>query len=159
MVKKFAGKNMHIEYHTVDPKKKKAADCIYLTTDRICRNKHSYYYLSKSFDASNCCLRVKEKDVKKPAQINQPKQSTTVEKKPQIKSIKCTLPKRCPIYSEAYGKGKFVGYNELSMIISVQFGTKIRPFQYPGAITQKYLILPKFAFERVLYDISKAEKG
>ncbi len=159
MARKFAGRNMHIEFHTVNPKKEKAADCVYLTTDRICQNKQSYYYLAKCFSASSCPLRMKEKDAREYITKKSSTQPVAVKREPRIKRIKCTIPADCPVYSETFGKGKFVGYNEPSMIISIQFGTEVKRFQYPNAILEKFLILPKHAFERVLYDISKAEKG
>ena len=58
--RKFAGRNMHIEFHNVNPKKSKAADCIYLTENRECQNKKSPHYLSKCFAASYCTFKVKE---------------------------------------------------------------------------------------------------
>ena len=60
--RKFAGRNMHIEFHNVNPKRGKAADCIYLTEDRVCQNKKSPHYLAKCFAASYCTFKVKEKD-------------------------------------------------------------------------------------------------
>ena len=42
-------------------KKKKAANCIFLTTKRVCTNKESYKYTCKCFIASYCPLRIKEK--------------------------------------------------------------------------------------------------
>lgn len=157
----FAGSAMHIEYHTVNPKKKKASDCIYLDTDRICQNEKSFYFRSKCFAASYCHLRLKAKDAieieLKKLQDN--KEQKEEEKKERIKKIKCTLTPNCTIYSERFGKGKFVMYEEKNMIISVQFGDKIIRFKYPDAIFEKYIIVPKYAFKQVLYDVSKAEKG
>jgi hypothetical protein len=53
----FAGKNMHLEYHTVNPKKPKASDCMYLSETRECQNKQSPDYLSKCFAASRVIRR------------------------------------------------------------------------------------------------------
>ena len=41
-------------------KKKKAANCIFLTEDRICTNKKSPRYCEKCFEASYCTYRIKE---------------------------------------------------------------------------------------------------
>lgn len=156
---KFSGFNWHFEFHTTNPKKEKAADCIYLTTDRICQNNKSLNYLTKCFVATDCPLRIKEKD----AEIAAKKESEpahTPKKQLPIKKIKCTLPMGCKIYSNKFGQGKYVDYNENSMIISVQFeDEKIVRFLYPNAVLDKHLIVPKFAFKSVLYDIRHAERG
>ena len=154
---RLSGVSWHIEYHTTDKKKHKVADCIYLSDDRICNNKDSVQYLSKCFIASYCHLRVKEADAEKHAKIKAA-QTTSKPKQPEIKEIKCTLPLNCHIHSNKFGNGKFVGYDENSMLIYVQFGDKTIRFQYPNAILQKYITLPKHAFKQVLYDISKAKK-
>ena len=66
----------------------------------------------------------------------------------------------CKIYNNKFGQGKYVGYNEASMMISVQFENGgIIPFVYPSAILDKHLIVPKPAFESVLYDVRHAERG
>ena len=156
---KLSGYNWHFEFHSTNPKKEKAADCIFLTTDRICQNKESYHYLAKCFVASNCPLRVKEKDAEE-YEKNKTKKPVAVSKKDlPIKKIKCSLPMGCKIYSNKFGQGKYVDYNEASMIISVQFEEKVVRFMYPNAILDKHLIVPKFAFNTVLYDIRHAERG
>lgn len=43
-------------------KKKKAANCIFLTEDRKCTNKKSPRYCEKCFEATYCTYRIKEKD-------------------------------------------------------------------------------------------------
>ena len=45
-------------------KKVKAANCIFLTEERICQNKESHKYLSKCFEATYCTYRIKEKNQK-----------------------------------------------------------------------------------------------
>lgn len=42
-------------------KKKKAANCIFLTVDRKCTNKKSPRYCEKCFEATYCTYRIKEK--------------------------------------------------------------------------------------------------
>lgn len=169
MIKKrvFAGKNMHIEFHNVNQKKQKAADCIYLHTDRTCHNKKCPEYLAKCFVASTCSFRLRQKDAdeielkkelhnraRKRAQLDKPhpKQKT-------IKRIKCTIPSHAHIFSPAFGKGSLAGYDENDRLLSVKFEDAVRKFKYPDAILEKHLILPEFAFKRVLIDISQAEKG
>ena len=58
----------HEEFHTVDPKKEKAADCIYLTKDRICRNSKCFKNGEKCFVATHCKYRVKAEDAPKSVQ-------------------------------------------------------------------------------------------
>lgn len=144
----------HIEYHTVDPKKKKAADCIYLTMGRTCQNNESPLYLSKCFVSTSCKYRVKEKEkyehLNKITKIEAPK-------KEKIVAINCSINKGCPIYSPSYGKGKFISYDAEKMIISIEFDGKIRLFQYPQAIFDKFLIVPKNIFAKVLNDKKKAK--
>ena len=156
---KFSGFNWHFEYHSVNPKKEKAADCIFLTTERTCQNKESYHYLAKCFVASDCPLRVKSKDAEEYAKKNAEKPAHTPKKELYIKKIKCSLPMNCEMYSSKYGEGRLVDYNEESMIISVQFEEKIIRFQYPKAILDEYLIIPEYAFESVVYDVLHAERG
>lgn len=151
----FAGKNMHIEYHNVSPKKKKAADCIYLTESRECQCKDSQYYLSKCFVASYCPHRVKETDAKPKTSVV----TATPGKRSRIKNIKCSLPLNCVMYSNAYGKGNYTAYDAEKMHIEVTFNGKARSFVYPDAIFKKYLILPAFAFDLVVEDYIKAERG
>ena len=143
----------HIEYHTVNQKKKKAADCIYMTTSRMCQNNKSPEYLSKCFVSSACKYRVKEQD--KEREII--KRKLEMPKKEKIVAINCSINKGCPIYSPSYGKGRFVGYDATRMIISVEFDGKIRAFQYPQAIFDKYLIVPKNIFVKVLQDKNNAK--
>lgn len=148
---RFSGFCWHNEFHNVNKKKGKAADCIYLTTDRMCQNKKSTQYLNKCFIASSCPVRKRENEISL--------KETKVNNSQKIKKINCTLPVNCSMFSERLGKGKYVGYNEEQMIISVQFGDKTKLFQYPDAILNKHLTVPKSAFKQVLSDISKAEKG
>ena len=42
-------------------KKKKAANCIFLTENRKCTNKKSPKYCEKCFEATHCTYRIKEK--------------------------------------------------------------------------------------------------
>ena len=158
---KFSGRAMHIEYHTVSPKKEKAANCIYLTTDRICQNKESVYYTQKCFAASYCPLKLKKNESANQALKNQAGNKKVsfddVGNKPQNK-MKCTLPESCDVYSKNYGNGKYVGYKAESGLVLVQFKERIIKFQYPNAILEKHLVVPKHAYRQVLHDVAKAER-
>lgn len=154
--RKFAGRNMHIEFHTTNPQKAKASNCVYLSEDRVCHNKKSPDYLAKCFAASYCTFKEREKDAVPPKPVIQPSQKP---KEPQIQTIQCTLPLKCKVYSNAYGQGVYTAYNVEKRIIEVVFEGVSRKFIYPDAIFNKHLIVPKFAFEIVLRDVSKAKKG
>lgn len=154
--RKFAGRNMHIEFHTTNPKKSKPADCIYLNEKRECQNKKSPNYLAKCFAASYCTFKVKEKDAIPPKPVAPPAQK---KEEPKITKIQCSLPLRCHVFSNAYGQGEYTAYNTENRIIEVTFDGTPRKFIYPDAIFNKHLIVPKFAFEIVLRDVAKAEKG
>lgn len=159
----YAGRGMHIEYHTTKPKKKKAADCIYLTDSRECQNKASPCYLAKCFMASYCTFKVKAKDatvVQKPAVPITPVPKPVLSKKePQIVKIQCTLPMNCKVYHpQQFGNGEYTSYDAKRRSIGVTFNGKEVKFLYPDAIFSKHLIVPKFAFEIVLRDLHEAEK-
>lgn len=154
--RKFAGRNMHIEFHTVDPKREKSADCIYLTETRECRNKKSPHYLAKCFAASYCTFKVREKDA--PPQAIVAPVAPKVEE-PRITAIRCTLPLNCRVHSATFGHGEYTAYNPEKRIIEVTFDGTPRNFLYPDAFLNKHLTLAPFAYEIVLRDISKAEKG
>ena len=152
---RFSGFNWHFEYHTTDPKKEKAANCVYLTTDRICENKKSYNYLEKCFIASTCPLRVKEKK----AEISKKNmEEPAPQKQSPEKKIKCSLPMGCRMCSNKFGQGRYVDYKEDGMIISVQFeGGKIVRFLYPDAILDKHLIVSEGVLKLVLHDVFHTE--
>lgn len=147
--RKFAGRNMHIEFHNVNPKKEKASNCIYLTEERECRNKKSPHYLAKCFAASYCTFKERAKDIP-------PKQVTPIRPKhEEPKKIRCSLPWKCPVYSKTFGQGEFTAYHIEKRTIEVTFDGVPHKFIYPDAILNKHLILPDFAFEIVLSDIDK----
>ena len=153
---------MHIEFHNFNPKKEKAADCIYLTEARECQNKKSPHYLAKCFAASYCTFKVKAKDAANPPKkviVNPaPKKPASRQPEPKIQRIECTLPLKCPVYSDTFGEGEYTGYNANQRIIEVTFDGTPRNFVYPDAVLDKYLYLPAFAFKIVLEDVANAEK-
>ena len=142
----------HIEFHTVNKKKSKAADCIYLTANRVCQNSKAMCYMEKCFEASVCPFRVKEKDASESKQV-----VIEVPKTEKIVSIECSIHKNCPIYSEKFGKGKFKSFNPDTMHIEVQFGESVKKFIYPDAIFNKHLIVPKDVFPKVCKDKKEAK--
>ena len=156
--RKFPGWGMHEIYIPPNPKDEKEIDCIYAAYDRICRNKKSTQYLEKCFSPNRCPLRLRKKDAEE-AKKQAPPPAPTPKKELPIRKINCSLPKGCKVYSNAFGKGKVVDYNESSMIISVQFAEKVVRFQYPKAFFDKHLIVPRSIFDLVWYDLRHAERG
>ena len=53
-------KGGHIEYHSVNSKKEKPADCIHMTESRICQNNKCPEYLRKCYVSSVCKFKIKE---------------------------------------------------------------------------------------------------
>ena len=139
----FSGISWHTEFHTVNRKKEKAADCIYLDEERICSNKYSPCYLTKCFEASSCKLRIKEGQ-KKPSE----KKSRNSEK-----INICSLPIGSKMYHKKYGVGIFVDFNKLTGIITLQFPEKKIKFKYPDAIQKKFLYIDDDLYQCVLNDI------
>ena len=150
---KFSGFNWHVEYHTTDKKKEKAADCIYLTNDRICQNKQSGYYLSKCFVASNCKYKVKEKD--KIAANNTQNRTPT----PAIIRYRCVLPPKCKVTNIKFGEGTFVDYSQKKMLLNIKFSDGVRLFKYPEAIINKHLLVSDTIYEQVLREVKLTQKG
>lgn len=122
---KFSGFNWHHEFHTVDPKKEKAADCIYLTKDRICRNRSCIKNGEKCFVATHCKYRVKAEDAPKP-----------VQQKPEWK---CSLPKHCNIFSKSHGVGTYINCDEKNHLITIRFDDCTKSYKYPDAFLQQQL--------------------
>ena len=122
---KFSGFNWHHEFHTVDPKKEKAADCIYLTKERICRNRRCIKNGEKCFVATNCKYRVRAEDAPKPEPI-----------KPKWK---CSLPKGCIIYHNTYKVGEYIGCDHQNKLIEIRFDDCTHHFKYPDAFHQGLL--------------------
>ena len=128
---KFAGTGMHIEYHTVNPKKKKPADCVYLNSKRECENKKCPLYLGKCFEASFCQYRVRENK-------NQYKNKVEPEKtQPIKKQVYCKEPEIGQIaYSKLNGTGNLVAFDKENGIMTIKFGEKTVCYKFPDAITQ-----------------------
>ena len=138
---KFSGFNWHHEFHTVDPKKEKAADCIYLDKNRICRKKSCHLNGEKCFVATHCKYRVKEKDAPKPT--SKPKEWT------------CSLPKQCTVFSKAFGIGTYINCDHKRKIISVAFDCGMKFYSYPDAFIQQKLYGNQDVSDAVLADFQK----
>ena len=134
---RFSGAACHIEYHTVNPKKEKAANCIYLDTGRICRCKASPWYLAKCFDATGCTYRKREEKTKL---VEEKRRShTTVQKERRM--IPCAIPKGAVVVHKTLGEGKVQSYDKKQGLITVKFASKTTRFQYPYALEKGFLLL------------------
>lgn len=122
---KFSGFNWHHEFHTVDPKKEKAADCVYLTKDRICRNSKCFKNGEKCFVATRCKYRVRAENAPKPVQ--------------QEAEWQCSLPKKCIIYHDTYKVGEYISCNPQYKLIEIRFDDCAHHFKYPDAFNQGLL--------------------
>ena len=135
---KFSGFNWHHEFHTVDPKKEKAADCIYLSEDRICRNRSCIVNGEKCFVATHCRYRIKAEDAPKPVQ--------------KKREWKCSLPNHCTIFSKTLGVGEFIGYDRKNHLITVKYDTCTQSYKYPDAFLEHHLYGAQAVTDAVLAD-------
>ena len=140
---RFSGFSWHMEYHTTDRKKEKAANCIYLTNNRICECKKSVYYLEKCFDSTHCPHRVKEENPKTKTEskttVSAPaKSNTTSQNQPKPKRH-CSLPWGTKVNSKNWGDGTLNSFDSKTGKITISFNGKIIPFLYPDAFAQKHL--------------------
>ena len=138
---KFSGFAWHTEYHTVDPKKEKAADCTFLDQERICNCKDSPTYLGNCFVASTCKYRVKSKqgNLMSKGNINQSKK-VVAEK---YQGIKCSLPIGTKVWNKKNAIGKVTGYKMDQRILYVSYPDKDTDakYQYPEAFLNGFLKL------------------
>lgn len=151
----FSGFSWHTEFHTVDKKKNKAADCIFLTEDRICTCKKSVYFTEKCFSATYCPHRQKE---------NIPEQNIVAAKQKIVTNktetiINCTLPMNCSVYSKKWGNGEYILFEKAKKFITISFDGKEVKFMYPNAFLDKHLLISDQLMEIVQKDITNAKKG
>ena len=154
---KLSGFCWHEEYHTISRKKAKAADCIYLTESRICRNHKCVQYGEKCFVATYCPYRIKEKQPEKTQEevaVANHQEHAIVPK--HITKINCTIPKGAELYSQAYGKGAYLSFENKFRIISVSFGTEVKTFRYPEAFIEGHICAAGPIYQRVQQDIQNA---
>ena len=153
---------MHIEYHTVNPKRDKPADCIFMIENRICNHPKSVVYDEKCYMASYCPYR--EKDPQKSRKKKEPKNSAdtadkkswkgTVPHKREIYKINCSIPLLESIENKSLGSGIFVQYENKRMTILYR-GVEQR-FVYPDAFLDGYLIADEKMEELIIKDMSEA---
>ena len=146
----LSGAACHIEYHSVNRKKEKAADCVYLDTNRICRCRRSPWYLAKCFDATCCSFREREQKVNpKPTPPQKPTAPTGTDNSKILKALSSARKKkRCApfnipigtvLFHKVYGKGRLCAYNREGAVMTVQFSTNTARFIYPDAFDQGFL--------------------
>lgn len=152
---KFSGFSWHMEYHAVGEKKEKAADCAFLTQERICQNKKSAQYLTKCFIASICPHRMTQNKF----EIQEIAKKVGQKAVDAYAGIRCSIPIGCPIFSEKFGKGNLVSFETSKRVFSVKFGEKTIRFLYPEAILDEHLTVSESAYRNMLKDIAKVKKG
>lgn len=131
---KLDGYSWHIEYHTVDRKKGKAADCEYLDQKRECHNKDCPNYLAKCFDATHCSYRKKE-----------------AFKSAVGKSV-CSLPLNTKVLHSHFGYGTITAFNKSTGQIRVKFKGCTRDYSYPDVFIHKDLFITDQLYKLVLHD-------
>ena len=148
---KFSGFKWHHEFHTIEPKKEKASDCIFLSEQRECQNKDSSYYLSKCFIATICPHRVK-------SEIQDEDQCLSAQK--PLKRIKynCSLPIGCVVVHKKYGEGRIIRFDQKDNFLWIQFAEKSLRFRYPNAFVDKFLSADKSVQHLITKDINEAEE-
>lgn len=138
----LSGAAMHYEYHTVERKKQKAANCKYLSNNRICRNEKSPCYLGKCFEATWCTYRVKEKQTLSKNEQDQPKIAIQNKPKPdKYKGIKCSLPMGTIVTNKKNSQGKLIKYNKEKRFIYVDYPSKeeLVKYSYPEVFLEGFL--------------------
>ena len=138
----LSGAAMHSEYHTIERKKKKAANCVFQTGSRICENEKSPCYLGKCFEATWCTYRIKEKNFSS----REPGQSKDIArnnkpKKDKYKGIKCSLPMGIEVYNKKKSKGKLIKYDREKRILYVKYPMKedLIKYKYPEVFLDGFL--------------------
>ena len=116
----------HEEWHTVNPKKEKAADCIYLTKDRLCRNRDCIINGEKCFVATHCKHRIKTGNAPKPV--------------PAVPEQRCSLPQKAIVFSRTYGVGEYIGYDKCNHLITINFDSCTKMYKYPDAFLERHLV-------------------
>ena len=94
-------------------KKTKAANCVFLTEDRICTNKKSHKYCEKCFEATYCTYRVKEKICEN---TNDNSDTTSIMKSYRQKGVWIT--------HKTFGKGQVIEVNGQHITVLFDSGIK-----------------------------------
>ena len=157
----LSGAAMHSEYHTIERKKKKAANCIFQRRDRTCMNEKSPCYLGKCFEATWCTYRVKEKKTAFNKNTNESvvvKESRPKEEK--YKNIKCSLPMGTIVTNKRNVQGELVDYNREKRYIYVKYPGKdeLIKYSYPEAFLNKFLTVDAEYDKCIAKDIVSIKK-
>ena len=133
----FSGMSWHTEYHTLERKKEKTADCKYLDENRMCLNGKSPCFMSKCFEATMCIYRVREynSEIEDSKNNNKPK----AKQKKRNNTQRCSLPIGCKVINGTYGMGKYVSYDKEKSLMTIKFGFQESKFKYPDAIEKGFL--------------------
>lgn len=144
---KFNDFGWHNEFQSVNRKKEKAADCIYLDEDRICNCKKCMYYLGKCFYSTHCPFREKEKKAKEEKELHRTSQETKeqpviMKKAEKIPDIKCPLPIGAKVTTKHGKKGRVVEKDNAKNYLIIQFedNAEMKKFRYPDAFEKGFLI-------------------
>ena len=157
MHKKYPGYGSHLEYHTVNAKKKKAANCIYMMDDRTCRCKESVYYMEKCFISSYCPHRVKEEKPKPQTKPMVPMAKDAAGVKTPPKHI-CSLPLGSRITTRNGAEGILKSFDSSNGKITISFNEKIVSYIYPDAFIQKHLTVSGCLVAKLEKDIQLLAK-
>lgn len=142
---------MHTEFHSVNPKKEKAADCIYLTEDRNCQCKDCPQFLGLCYHASICKFRKRKSEYHEPVKPSAPPKPRPI--------CPCTLFLGTRMESKKYGKGRLKSYDEQQGHITVEFSNKRTVlFQYPESVLKGFLTVPESRMHVVLRDAKHPKK-
>lgn len=166
---RLSGYCWHVGYP--DRKKKKAADCIFLDSERFCNNEESMNYHSKCFEATHCPVRIRETTVEKAKPSGKTTKQRSAKKKPQKKEVvpfvsskiskkeskqkTCSIPPGTIILSKKYGAGKFIAFDSETGYITIQFDNAEIQFSYFKAFQCKSLTVSESVMELVLQDMKK----
>lgn len=159
---KFNDFGWHNEFRSVNRKKEKAADCIYLDEDRTCNCKKCMYYLGKCFYSTFCPFREKEKIAeakKEPYRLPEEKITEPVVKKMRP-LLKCPLSVGAKITTKHGQKGQVIGIDYTKNRLVIQFEDNDEPtrFLYPDAFEKGFLIAEKEFQTYIMKQIQKSLK-
>ena len=143
-VKKPTKNGMNDTYLPINKKKEKAANCVFLTEDRICHCKQCYYYLSYCFDSTHCPHREKE-EIK----------IESIQKK-KIKEIGCSIPEGTVVHARFGKTGVVHHYDYKKRMLYITFGDKAKPYLYPDSFQTSAIWFDKETEELMKRDIAVA---
>lgn len=145
---RLTGSSCHIEYHTVNRKKEKAADCIYQDKDRKCNCKNCSVHLEKCFIATYCKYRVRA------CELQTDKRNESVKERDIYKGISCSLKKGTEVKNKKNTKGIVQRFDKEKRILYIKYDNKVEliKYKYPEAILNGFLLLEDSLLELVRRD-------